>query len=149
LPVLCYKIPKPHIRNNNLCNLYIGFMVHYFHFSFWNYTWRIWFTIHLDFNPLIMAIDEVITLILLLQKLQRIWCDNILLLNQLIRQMILKGFKICLLFHSTCFFFFSWGHCISIGIQGKPQQKKDYKIWPKFGFSKLIKLVLHIQCYTH
>jgi len=33
-----------------------------------------------------MAIDEVITLILLLQNLQGIWCDNILILNQLIRQ---------------------------------------------------------------
>ncbi len=34
-----------------------------------------------------MAIDEVVTLILLLQNLQRIWCDNILILSQLIRQM--------------------------------------------------------------
>jgi hypothetical protein len=34
-----------------------------------------------------MAIDEVVTLILLLQNLQGIWCDNILILNQLIKQM--------------------------------------------------------------
>jgi len=34
-----------------------------------------------------MAIDEVVTLILLLQNLQGIWCDNILILSQLIRQM--------------------------------------------------------------
>jgi hypothetical protein len=37
LPIFCYKIPKPQIRSNNLHNLYIGFMVHYFHFSFWNF----------------------------------------------------------------------------------------------------------------
>jgi len=34
-----------------------------------------------------MAINEVVTLILLLQNLQGIWCDNIPILNQLIRQM--------------------------------------------------------------
>jgi hypothetical protein len=37
-----------------------------------------------------MAIDEVVALILLLQNLQNlqgIWCDNILSLSQLIRQM--------------------------------------------------------------
>ncbi len=34
-----------------------------------------------------MAIDEVVTLILLMQYLQRIWCDNILILSQLIWQM--------------------------------------------------------------
>jgi hypothetical protein len=34
-----------------------------------------------------MAINEVVTLILLLQNLQRIWCDNVLILNQLIKQM--------------------------------------------------------------
>jgi len=33
-----------------------------------------------------MAIDEVVTLILL-QNLQGIWYDNILILNQLIKQM--------------------------------------------------------------
>ncbi len=33
LPVLCYKIPNPQIINNNLHNLYINFMVHYFHFE--------------------------------------------------------------------------------------------------------------------
>jgi hypothetical protein len=49
-----------------------------------------------------MAIDEVTNLILLLQNLQGIWCDNILILSQLIRQIILKGLKTCLLFHSTC-----------------------------------------------
>jgi hypothetical protein len=37
--------------------------------------------------PIIMAIDEVVTLILLLQNLQGIWCDNILILSKLIRQM--------------------------------------------------------------
>jgi hypothetical protein len=36
---------------------------------------------------IIMAIDEGITLILLLQNLQGIWCDNILILSQLIEQM--------------------------------------------------------------
>ncbi len=36
---------------------------------------------------IIMAIDEVVISILLLQNLQGIWCDNILILNQLIRQM--------------------------------------------------------------
>jgi hypothetical protein len=34
LLVFCYKISKPSIKSNNLHNLYIGFMVHYFHFSF-------------------------------------------------------------------------------------------------------------------
>jgi hypothetical protein len=34
LLIFCYKIPKPQIRSNNLYNLYIGFMVHYFHLSF-------------------------------------------------------------------------------------------------------------------
>jgi hypothetical protein len=38
-----------------------------------------------------MAISKVITLIVLLQNLQGILCDNVL---------ILKGFKTCLLFHS-------------------------------------------------
>jgi hypothetical protein len=28
----------PRIWNNNLHNLYIGFMVHYFHFSFWKFS---------------------------------------------------------------------------------------------------------------
>jgi hypothetical protein len=37
LPVLCYKIPKLRIKNNNLHNLYIAFMVHYFHFSLRNF----------------------------------------------------------------------------------------------------------------
>jgi hypothetical protein len=36
LLVFCYKIPKPQIKSNNLHNSYIGFVVHYFHFSFWN-----------------------------------------------------------------------------------------------------------------
>jgi hypothetical protein len=44
----------------------------------------------------------VITLILLLQNFQGIRCDNVLIFSQLIRQMILKSFKTCLLFHSTC-----------------------------------------------
>jgi len=34
-----------------------------------------------------MAIDEVITLILLFENLQGIWCDNVLILNQLTKQM--------------------------------------------------------------
>jgi hypothetical protein len=34
-----------------------------------------------------MAIDEVVTLILLLQNLRGIWWDNILILSELIRQM--------------------------------------------------------------
>jgi len=36
---------------------------------------------------IIMAIDEVVALILLLKILQGIRCDNILILNQLIKQM--------------------------------------------------------------
>jgi hypothetical protein len=52
--------------------------------------------------------------------------------------MILKGFKTCLSCHSTCLMFlFSWSHNISIGIQGKPQQKKSKKIIefdPNLGF---------------
>jgi len=34
-----------------------------------------------------MAIDEVTTLIFLFENLQGIWCDNVLILSQLIRQM--------------------------------------------------------------
>ncbi len=56
----------------------------------------------MDYNPWIMTIDEFITLILLLQNLQGIWCENVLILSQLIRQMIFKGFKSCISFHSTC-----------------------------------------------
>jgi hypothetical protein len=41
-----------------------------------------------------MAIDEVITLILLLEKFQGIWCDNVLILSQLIRQMIQKVLRL-------------------------------------------------------
>ncbi len=36
---------------------------------------------------IIMAIDEVVALILLLKFLQEIWCDNVLILSQLIKQM--------------------------------------------------------------
>ncbi len=36
---------------------------------------------------IIMAIDEVDALILLLKFLQEIWCDNVLILSQLIKQM--------------------------------------------------------------
>jgi hypothetical protein len=34
-----------------------------------------------------MAIDEVIILIFLFENLQGIWCDNVLILSQSIRQM--------------------------------------------------------------
>ncbi len=36
-PILCHKIPKPRIRNNKLHNSRIGFMVHYFHSSLWDF----------------------------------------------------------------------------------------------------------------
>jgi hypothetical protein len=41
-----------------------------------------------------MAIDEVTTLILMLQNLQGIWCDNALILSQLIKQMIFKNLRL-------------------------------------------------------
>jgi hypothetical protein len=41
-----------------------------------------------------MAIDEVTTLILIFQNLLGIWCDNALILSQLIKQMILKVLRL-------------------------------------------------------
>jgi hypothetical protein len=57
------------MKNNNLHNLCIGFMVHYFHFSLWNCNCT-QLTTHmlthmLDNNQSIMTIDAITTLILL------------------------------------------------------------------------------------
>jgi hypothetical protein len=75
LLVFCHKIPKPQIKSNNLHKLCTNFMLFpLFTMKFCNCTLRIWFTIHLDYNPLILAIDEVITLILLfLYKINQYW----------------------------------------------------------------------------
>jgi hypothetical protein len=63
--------------------------------------------------------------------------------------MILKGLELAYHFTHIYNFLFSWDHCISIGTQGKSQQKELNKITkfdPNLGYKKLSKLVLHIQC---